>query len=139
MSLTQKQIYDLNNMNVASQNVSLGTTLNSLIEGSGGGGGDVVKVIYDDTTMSAEDLGVAVKAVYDAEKIPVIVWGGDVYYGQSSTAEEGFFNASFVSWALSVTDGVLVELGIAVMVLQYTESDGWSLQDDYEGVELITR
>ena len=42
MSLTQKQIYDLNNMNVASQNVSLGTTLNSLIEGSGGGGGDGV-------------------------------------------------------------------------------------------------
>lgn len=37
MSLTAKQIYDLNNMNVAAQNASLGTLLHNLIESSGGG------------------------------------------------------------------------------------------------------
>lgn len=30
--LTDKQIYDLNNMNVAAQNVELGTLLNSILE-----------------------------------------------------------------------------------------------------------
>lgn len=40
MSLTDKQIYDLNNMNVAAQNVQLGSLLDNLIE-SGGGGIDV--------------------------------------------------------------------------------------------------
>lgn len=40
MSLTDKQIYDLNNMNVAAQNVQLGNLLDNLVE-SGGGGIDV--------------------------------------------------------------------------------------------------
>jgi hypothetical protein len=31
-TLTEKQIYDLNNMNVAAQNVELGTLLNSILE-----------------------------------------------------------------------------------------------------------
>ena len=44
MSLTNKQIYDLNNMNRAAQNVSLGSILNSLIESGGGGTGDSVIV-----------------------------------------------------------------------------------------------
>ena len=35
--LNTKQIYDLNNMNVAAQNASLGTLLHNLIENSGGG------------------------------------------------------------------------------------------------------
>lgn len=36
MALTAKQIYDLNHMNVAAQNVQLGTLLNKLITGGGG-------------------------------------------------------------------------------------------------------
>ena len=36
MALTAKEIYDLNNMNVAAQNVQLGTLINKLIAGSGG-------------------------------------------------------------------------------------------------------
>lgn len=35
MALTAKQIYDLNHMNVAAQNVQLGTLLNKLITGGG--------------------------------------------------------------------------------------------------------
>ncbi len=35
MALTAKEIYDLNNMNVAAQKVQLGTLLNNLIEGGG--------------------------------------------------------------------------------------------------------
>ena len=33
MTLTDKQIYDLNHMNVAAQNVQLGTIINALIDG----------------------------------------------------------------------------------------------------------
>lgn len=33
MALTDKQIYDLNHMNVAAQNVQLGTIINALIDG----------------------------------------------------------------------------------------------------------
>ena len=36
MALTAKEIYDLNNMNVAAQNVQLGTLINKLIAGVGG-------------------------------------------------------------------------------------------------------
>lgn len=36
MALTTKQIYDLNNMNVAAQNVQLGTLLNEQITEGGG-------------------------------------------------------------------------------------------------------
>lgn len=36
MALTAKEIYDLNNMNVAAQNVQLGTLINKLIAGGGG-------------------------------------------------------------------------------------------------------
>lgn len=35
MALTAKEIYDLNNMNVAAQKVQLGTVLDKLIEGGG--------------------------------------------------------------------------------------------------------
>lgn len=35
MALTAKEIYDLNNMNVAAQNVQLGTLINKLIAGGG--------------------------------------------------------------------------------------------------------
>lgn len=38
MGLTQKQIYDLNNMNVAAQRALLGTTIDELIDNGGGGG-----------------------------------------------------------------------------------------------------
>lgn len=38
MALTAKEIYDLNHMNVAAQNVQLGTILNKLITGGGGAG-----------------------------------------------------------------------------------------------------
>lgn len=76
MSLTQKQIYDLNNMNVASQNVALGTTLNNLIEGSSGG--DIVKIEYDSETMTAEELGGVVLEVFEDGKIPVLDVGIDV-------------------------------------------------------------
>lgn len=134
MSLTQKQIYDLNNMNVASQNVSLGTTLNSLIEGSGGGVGDVVKIVYDETTMSIEDLGVAVKAVVDAGKIPVIVWNGAIYYNQVVIAEEGGFSASFSAWGFGIIDGDVDSLGISALALEYTEGDGWTLQEAYKAI-----
>lgn len=34
MTLTEKQIYDLNNMNVAAQNVQLGKLLNDILSGS---------------------------------------------------------------------------------------------------------
>ena len=36
MSLSAKEVYDLNNMNVAAQNVKLGTLLNNLLAGGGG-------------------------------------------------------------------------------------------------------
>ena len=36
MALTAKEIYDLNNMNVAAQNVQLGTLINKIIAGGGG-------------------------------------------------------------------------------------------------------
>lgn len=39
MALTAKEIYDLNNMNVAAQNVQLGTLINKLI--AGGGAADI--------------------------------------------------------------------------------------------------
>ena len=35
MALTAKEIYDLNNMNVAAQNVQLGTLINKLIDDGG--------------------------------------------------------------------------------------------------------
>ena len=133
MSLTQKQIYDLNNMNVASQNVALGTTLNSLIEGSGGGGGgDVVKIVYDEATMSAEDLGVAVKAVCDAGKIPAIGFSNSVYYCQTVYNEDGEFGGMFVYWDFDISEGALVFLAVAALYLVYTEGDGWTLQDAYQ-------
>lgn len=34
MTLTEKQIYDLNNMNVAAQNIQLGKLLNDILSGS---------------------------------------------------------------------------------------------------------
>lgn len=140
MSLTQKQIYDLNNMNVASQNVSLGTTLNSLIEGSGGGGGgDVVKVIYDEPTMSEEDLGIAVKAVCDAGKIPAIAFLNSTYYCQSVYNEEGEFRGSFVYWDFDTSDGDLVFLAVATLAVVYTENDGWVLQDAYKEIDIGSR
>lgn len=40
MALTAKEIYDLNNMNVAAQNVQLGTLINKLIA-DGGGAADI--------------------------------------------------------------------------------------------------
>lgn len=46
MTLTDKQIYDLNNMNVAAQNIQLGTFLQSLQDG-----GSIFYCEYDVTTF----------------------------------------------------------------------------------------
>lgn len=42
---TTKQIYDLNNMNVAAQNIQLGTVLNSLV-GGGSAGTEIIEYPY---------------------------------------------------------------------------------------------
>ena len=49
MALTAKEIYDLNNMNVAAQNVQLGTLINKLIAG-GGGAADIYWQNLDEDT-----------------------------------------------------------------------------------------
>lgn len=99
-----------------------------------GGGGDVVKIVYDDATMSAEDLGVAVKAVCDAGKIPAVARSGVFYCSQSVTNEEGYFEAVLGNWGFNVTDGDLVSIGVEVMILQYTENDGWTLQNAFNEI-----
>jgi len=53
MSLSNKEIHDLNNMNVAAQNVQLGTLLNDLINGGGGSGLNWINL--DSLTSSQKD------------------------------------------------------------------------------------
>jgi hypothetical protein len=50
LSLTEKQIKDLNRMNKASQNAQLGTLLQELIDGQDGGGGGGDSAIIQKTT-----------------------------------------------------------------------------------------
>ena len=91
---------------------------------AGGGGGDVVKVIFDSTTMSIEDLGVAVKAVCDAGKIPAIDYDdGSIYYCQESYEEEGVFYYTFLNWYNPLPASFLA---VGVIWLTYNESDGWA-------------
>lgn len=52
MALTAKEIYDLNHMNVAAQNVQLGTILNKLITGGGGGGASIDWDNLDENTRA---------------------------------------------------------------------------------------
>lgn len=52
MALTAKEIYDLNNENVAAQNVALGTTLSAILSGTVAGG--VVRGSY--TAVSGDDV-----------------------------------------------------------------------------------
>lgn len=54
MSLNKKQIYDLNNMNKASQNVHLGTLLNELLQCGGSGGTSIVQT---DTYLEFPNIG----------------------------------------------------------------------------------
>lgn len=61
MALTPKEIYDLNNMNVAAQNISLGSLLNSIMQ--------TAKIGYDSTeqkyfcnNMTFEDALIAVSS-----------------------------------------------------------------------------
>ena len=62
--LTDKQIYDLNNMNVAAQNVSLGDALETIMEAIADAGGDSTAIsgIQDEIT--------AIKARLDALEQP---------------------------------------------------------------------
>ena len=55
MRLTDKQIYDLNNMNVAAQNVRLGDLLSILLEG--GGGGDGTNLVYRASYLNFPNVG----------------------------------------------------------------------------------
>ena len=57
MRLTDKQIYDLNNMNVAAQNVGLGDLLSSLLEGGGGGGTGSTNLISRESYLNFPKLG----------------------------------------------------------------------------------
>lgn len=56
MGLTEKQIYDLNNMNVAAQNIHLGDLLNNLIENSGGTE-KFAKVIAKESHLAFPNVG----------------------------------------------------------------------------------
>ena len=85
--LTDKQIYDLNNMNVAAQNVALGTTLNNLVSSRGGGAFEFVE--YDGMSMSDTELGTACWEVLQSGKKPCIDWEGDYYYPQFKYGEDG--------------------------------------------------
>lgn len=62
--MTEKQIYDLNNMNVAAQNVSLGDTLEAVLEAieDVGGNSTAISGIQDEIT--------AIKARLDALEQP---------------------------------------------------------------------
>lgn len=58
LSLTAKQIRDLNRMNKASQNVQLGTLLNDLIENGGGSsGGAEPAVVQKKTYLEFPNIG----------------------------------------------------------------------------------
>lgn len=103
----------------------------------GGGGGDVVKIVYDEYDMSVEDLGVAVKAVCDAGKIPAIVEDGFVYYCQEVTPGVGSVEIPFVCWSFNITTGALATITFIAKILEYTEGDGWTMQDAYQ--EIYTR
>ena len=121
---------------------NLQPVINNIMAGipsGGGGGGDVVKIVYDEDTMSAEDLGVAVKAICDAGKIPAIVLDSNVFYCQLVNTEEGYFDGQFISWVFTITDGDVVTLGVVTLVLEYIAGDGWTLQDVYKEVETVGR
>lgn len=60
MSLTEKQIYDLNNMNVAAQNARLGNIIQTLIINSGGSGGDFsnkTELVFEDSYLRFPNVG----------------------------------------------------------------------------------
>ena len=122
MSLTQKQIYDLNNMNVASQNVALGTTLNSLIEGSGG---DVVKVVRDESMTDAE-LGEALVEVIEGGKVPIIFSDDRTYWQQLFLTGENYILMSFITFDIGISAKDLTNLIAYGIIVQY-ENGAWSV------------
>lgn len=72
--LTNKQIYDLNNMNVAAQNVQLGTLLNEMSQSL-----DIHPVFYTiDYFDNPPTIGEIMQRLYLNTEIPVVIYNGNV-------------------------------------------------------------
>lgn len=74
MRLTEKQIYDLNNMNVAAQNVGLGDLLSILLEGGGGGG---TSLIYRTSYSDFPNIGDISNLYIDTTSNTIYRWNDD--------------------------------------------------------------
>lgn len=74
--LTEKQIYDLNNMNVAAQNAGLGDILEYLLDDVGGGGtGDGgAKVIKRSSFLEFPKIGSSKNLYIDTSVSTIYTW-----------------------------------------------------------------
>lgn len=107
--MTDKQIYDLNNMNVAAQNIKLGTMLQNLISE---GGGSIEECIYGETTYQE------ISNMLSNGKLPV-VWKQNgtflsfyVYCGHASNND----THTFVSFTTA--------FGVGGLPFVYCNNDG---------------
>ena len=74
MRLTDKQIYDLNNMNVAAQNVRLGDLLSLLLENGGGGGDGSTNLITRESYLNFPKVGDENNLYIDTGKNTIYRW-----------------------------------------------------------------
>ena len=122
MSLTPKQIYDLNNMNVASQNAQMGTLLNNLIEG-GSGGGDAYIEISGKTPQQVVDACIS---TVESGGTPWLVGVfGMIYKLDTYNPDNGVL--IFSHNEIEVGGGIITYFGLKALAY-YKEEGTWTFE-----------
>lgn len=92
ISLTQQEIYDLNNMNVAAQRAMLGDKLAYLLDGGGGTpgeGGGTTKLIQRESYLDFPNIGNSQFLYIDTTESTMYRWSDDdlKYYSIGCTSD----------------------------------------------------
>lgn len=137
---TTKQIYDLNNMNVAAQNVQLGTVLNSLVGGSTGT--EIIEYPYTEleTQEQRNEFCEMLKNKIANGAMPVLRYDSMDYvhyytlqqlsisYNQSTGKYDTIRNISYATFYVAVAEGDISYIESRALECTFNNGD-WTINE----------